>query len=188
MDGKMDMKRTCTGTGAPTHVGPVARRILTALSVLPDADRRHASGMIEDAIANRCEEKGAKRYVHEQGGIEYRLEARFQDGVPALCGQITLDGGATYIGEALISITGMPHAKMQSVLAKAKAGDLAVKDVVSFMPDDMRAITEGHIDPDRDKIWLQIAYDSQDKVRLWPVWTEVRTILGSSIPAMEQAT
>jgi hypothetical protein len=129
--------------------------------------------MIEDAIANRCEEMGAKRYVHEQGGIEYRLEARFQDGVPALCGQITLDGGTTYIGEALISITGMPHAKMQSILAKTKEGCLLVKDVVSFMTEDTRTIEGGHIDSERQKLWLQIEYTAHARVREWPIWSDL---------------
>ena len=172
MDRGLDVKRPSTHAGAPTHVGPVARKVLSVLKGLSATDRRHAFSAIKDAIANRCEEMGAKNYVHEQAGIEYRLEARFQDGVPALCGQITLDGGATYIGEALISIVGMPHAKMNSTLSKAKEGDLLVKDVVSFMTDDARSITEGHIDADRDKIWLQIAYVTHAQVREWPTWSE----------------
>lgn len=165
--------RNSKDTGASTHVGPVARKALSVLSRLSDTDKRHAIDMIEAAIANRCEEMGAKNYVHELDGVEYRLEARFQDGVPALCGQISLDDGATYIGEALISIMGMPHAKMESTLGKAKAGGLLVRDVVSFMTDDVRTVEAGHIDADRDKLWLQIAYVTQAQVREWPTWSDL---------------
>ena len=173
MDRGMDMTTIPidTETGSPTHVGPVARKILSVLTGLAATDRRHAFAAIKDANANRCEEMGAKNYIHEQAGIEYRLEARFQDGVPALCGQITLDGGATYIGEALISIVGMPHAKMESTLSKAKEGGLLVKDVVSFMTDDERSIAGGHIDGERGKLWLQIAYMTHTQVREWPKWS-----------------
>ena len=175
MDRGLDVKRTSISedAGAPTHVGPVARKILSVLTGLPATDRRHALAAIEDAIANRCEEMGAKNYVHEQAGIEYRLEARFQDGVPALCGQISLDGNATYIGEALISIVGMPQSKMDSTLAKANEGRLLVKDVVSFMTDDVQTIDGGHIDPEREKLWLQISYVTHDRVREWPTWSDL---------------
>lgn len=175
MDGGMDMKTTSArmDTGTPTHVGPVARKVLSVLSRLPDTDRRHALEAVESAIRNRCEEMGAKSYMHEQDGVEYRLEARFQDGVPALCGQISLDGGATYIGEALISIVGMPQSKMDSTLAKANEGRLLVKDVVSFMTDDVRTIDGGHIDPEREKLWLQISYVTHDRVCEWPTWSDL---------------
>lgn len=175
MDRGLDVKRASlsTCTGAPTHVGPVARKALSVLKDLPAADRRHAFPAIEAAIANRCDEMGAKSYIHEKDGVEYRLEARFQDGVPALCGQISLDAGATYIGEALISIVGMPESKMESTLAKAKEGCLLVKDVVSFMKDDTRVIEGGHIDSERDKLWLQIEYTAQPQVREWPTWFDI---------------
>ena len=175
MDGGMDMKTTSTriDAGSPTHLGPVARKVLSVLTKLPDLDRRHAIETVESAIRNRCEEMGAKNYVHEQDGVEYRLEARFQDGVPALCGQISLDAGATYIGEALISIVGMPQSKMDSTLAKANEGRLVVKDVVSFMTDDKRAIDGGHIDPEREKLWLQISYVTHDRAHEWPTWFEL---------------
>ena len=169
----MDMKKTSVDTGATTYVGPVARKILSVLRGLPATDRRHACAAIKDAVANRCEEMGAKSYVHEQEGIEYRLDARFQDGVPALCGQISLDDGATYIGEALISIVGMPQSKMDSTLAKAKEERLLVRDAVSFMTDDVRAIQGGHIDPEREKLWLQIAYAAQAQVHEWPTWSDL---------------
>lgn len=160
-------------TAAPTHIGPVAARALRVIAELTENDRKHALGMIEAAIANRCEEMGAKSYIHEKDGIEYRLEARFQDGVPALCGQISLDAGATYIGEALISIVGMPLSKMESTLAKAKEGCLLVRDVVSFMTDDARAIEGGHIDSECEKLWLQIEYAAQPQVREWPIWSDL---------------
>lgn len=164
-------------TGAPTHIGPVAAKTLTVIAELPETDRDHALDMIEAAIANRCEEMGAKSYIHEKDGIEYRLEARFQDGVPTLCGQISLDAGATYIGEALISIVGMPLSKMESTLAKAKEGRLLVKDVVSFMTDDTRTIEGGHIDSEREKLWLQIEYAAQAQVREWPTWSDLVGIM-----------
>lgn len=173
MDRGLDVKRATTHAGAPTYVGPVARKVLSVLKGLPATDGRHALGMIEEAIANRCDEMGAKSYIHEKDGIEYRLEARFQDGVPALCGQISLDAGATYIGEALISIVGMPGSKMESTLAKAKEGCLMVKNVVSFMTDDTRVIEGGHIDSERDKLWLQIEYAAQPQVRDWPTWSDI---------------
>ena len=157
----------------PTHVGPVALKILRIISRLPSSDRRQALGMVESAIRNRCEEMGAKAYVQDAGDVEYRLEARFHDGVPTLFGTITQKERRDVVGEGLISIVGMPQAKMEGAIARAREGKLRVKDVVSFMTEDHRLIVGGHIDPERENLCLQISYVTHDRVREWPIWSDL---------------
>ena len=39
------------------------------------------------------------------------------------------------------------------------------------MTDDERSIAGGHIDGERGKLWLQIAYMTHTQVREWPEWS-----------------
>lgn len=168
------MSSQASSDGTPTHVGPVARQALRAIAGLPENDKKCAIEMIDSAITNRSEEMGATAYCHEDASAEYRFEAKFADGVPALCGQVSLKDRCSYVGEMLISVIGLPESKMEASLAKANSGNLMVKEIVSFLPEDCRMITGGYIDPDRSKLWLQIEYHTHEDVRQWPTWSEIK--------------
>ena len=151
-------------------VAPIARIIIKALENLPAKDRSYAIEMVTSAIRNLADNKGAKSYIFEINGKEATIEAGYLDGLPVLKGRITYDDGTTFVSETLISMSEIPETIYEAYKDKSSEGKLKVKDIVSFAHDDDRIISAAHGDPDRNKIWFQIEYDPEPRIRTWPKW------------------